>query len=862
MTNIFTARTGLLACTALASTFLMNGTAQAQAPATTPAAEDTGGIADIIVTAQKREQNLQDVPIAITAITQASLQANRIFSLTDLSALAPGTVIKPTPGGTNVPVITIRGQASIGITPGSEKQVSIYVDGVYIGSPRGSLFSLPDVARLEVLRGPQGTLFGRNATAGAISITTRDPSGEAGVKLEGSLGNYDAYRARVTLETPQIGPFSAYFSYVRNYKRGDIENTGAGVLWDRRNAGAQYGTALSSRWLGTTDTNSYFAAVKYQPFDNLKIIYKFDRDDDTGTPDGTSIAAYDRTGGTSGAPLGNFLTALYTDPINNVQFNPSALRPASVNNAFTVARNQRVLGHSLTATWKVTDNVTLKNIAAYRSVYSFNSGSVAGVGPLTFTQSALAPFVQLSAFGLIGTPTGNAIGVVSPATAISIGVPFLTPRLQPSVGQRIALADTNSEAISKQWSDEVQLNYSSERLQATVGAIWFKSKDETGAPLGQRNNVANFAFIPQTGIIPLGGKGRSFNEATSIAGYVQLEYKVLPTLEIVAGARITRDKKDFSLDYDILSNGVILPRAIVVSPTYTSTNPSFLVGLNWKPNDDLLVYGKFSRSFVSGGSTLGIGYEPEKANSFEVGIKADLLDKKLRTNLAVYKVDYKNAQLQQGTTLPAARALAISIFTPLYGATIASELATAASLFIIDQGTIEAQGFELEVTAAPVRGLTLGGSLGYTDVKYVDINPLLLNANAGRYDVNARPKWTASIYGIYETQPLFGGDATLQFRLDGNYRSENVQIANPLLSNFADGSNIAALEPIKGYMLVNGRVAVRHMKIGGANAELALWGKNLTDRKDRAFGLGLGALSSANFFIPARTFGVDLSIDF
>jgi iron complex outermembrane recepter protein len=854
MTISFNARTGLLACTALASTFLMNDAAHAQA--SSPAADDSGGLEEIIVTAQKREQSLQDVPIAVTAITQESLQANRIFNVNDLSALAPGAVIKPTPGGTNVPVVTIRGQSSIGITPGSEKQVSIYIDGVYLGSPRGSLFTLPDVQRLEVLRGPQGTLFGRNATAGAISVTTRDPTGESGLKLEGSYGNYNAYRARVTVDTSQFGPFSAYFSFVRNYKRGDIENTAAGTLWDRTNSGARYGTALSPRWLGTTNTNSYFAAVKFAPSDNFKVVYKYDRDDDHGTADGTAIAAYDKTGGAAGALFGNVLTALYTS--NNVQFNPSATRPDSVNNAFTVPRNQRVQGHNLTATWKATDSITVKNIAAYRQVYSFNGGSVAGVGPLTFTQATLPSFALFSAVSSVG-----ASYFTLPAASQAAILARVTAGLQPRVGQRIALADSNSEAISKQWSDEVQINYSSDKLQATVGGIWFKSKDETGAPIGQRNNVANFAFVPQTGIIPLGNKGRSFNAATSIAAYAQLEYKIMPQLEIVAGARITRDKKNFTLDYDVLSatTGIVSPRALVVAPTYTKSNPSFLVGLNWTPNDDVLVYGKYSRSFVSGGSTLGIDFAPEVAKSFELGIKADLLDKKLRTNLALFHVDYNHAQLQQGTSLPAAKTLAVNIFTPLYGATIANELATAASLFIIDQGKIRAQGFELEVTAAPTHGLTLGASLGYTDTKYININPLLLTANGGRYDVNARPKMTASLYGIYETQPLFG-DATLQFRLDGNYRSSNVQIANPLVSNFADGSNIAALAPIKGYMLVNGRIGLRHLKISEANAEFALWGKNLTNRKDRAFGISVAPISAANFFIPARTYGVDLSIEF
>ena len=187
----------------------------------------------------------------------------------------------------------MRGQDSFGVVAGSDKQVSIYLDGVYISSPRGSIFDLPDIQRLEVLRGPQGTLFGRNATAGAVSVTTRDPTGDARVELEGTYGNYDAYRVRATVETPQSGRSAPMFSYVRNYRRGEIRNAGAGTglgpLASRRPA---IGRAVSPRWLGTVDSYSYFAAVKFEPSDNFKMVYKFDRNDDNGTPEGTALERF------------------------------------------------------------------------------------------------------------------------------------------------------------------------------------------------------------------------------------------------------------------------------------------------------------------------------------------------------------------------------------------------------------------------------------------------------------------------------------------------------------------------------------------------------------------------------------------
>jgi iron complex outermembrane receptor protein len=815
-------------------------------------AADNNGLEEIVVTAQKREQSLQDVPIAVTAVTQENLQANRIYTVNDLSAIAPGLTVKPSAGGIQTPAFTMRGQVSFGVVAGSDKQVSVYLDGVYISSPRGSIFEMPDVQRLEVLRGPQGTLFGRNATAGAVSITTRDPTGDAHARVEATVGNLDAYRLRATVETPEYGPFSAYFSFVRNYRRGEIENSFAGIPWDRTNSPSPFGKANSPRWLGTVNSNSYFAAVKFEPTDSFKMIYKFDRNDDKGTPEGTSIASYDK----SVPLLGPLLTALYTS--NNVHFDPSAKRPDIVDNGWVVPRQQRVQGHSLTATWQASDSITIKNIAAYRKANVFSPSAIDGVSTLTFTPQALVPYATLVAFSSIG----RVPGIVDVASA-QAAIPGFVAAFTPQVGQRVALIASQASSIAKQWSDEVQVNYSSDALQLTLGGIWFHSDDVSGGPIGQQNTTGFPTFIPQTGIIALGNEGRSFNKATSLAAYLQAEYKITPELELVAGARITRDKKTARFRYDVRNpaTGVVSPRPILEVPAYTKTKPNFLVGVNWKPNPETLVYAKYSTSFVSGGSSVGIEYKPETASSVEVGVKADMLDHKLRANLALFHVIYQHFQSPQGLSDPNSAALATGVWTQLYGAATAAELANAASTFVIEQGKVRAQGVELEVTAAPVNGLTLGGSVGYTDVKFPSINPIVLNANGGRFDVTARPKWTVSLFGSYETQPLFN-DTTVQFRVDGQYRSAIKFALNPLRAVYADGSNATAVLGADGFMLVNGRIALRHLDFGPIEGEVALWGKNITNRKDPTFSLNLGPLGTSNNYVAPRTFGVDLNLDF
>ncbi len=833
----------------LASTALSLGLGLS-VPVLAQSAESNVGLEEIVVTAQKREQSMQDVPIAVTAVTAENLQANRIFTVNDLSAVAPGVTVKPSAGGISTPSFTIRGQTSFGVVAGSDKQVSIYVDGVYIGSPRGSIFQLPDIQRLEVLRGPQGTLFGRNATAGAVSITTRDPTGDARVKLEGSYGNYDAYRLRATVETPDFGPFSAYFSYVRDYRRGEIRNAGEGTVWDRSSSG--YGVKRSPRWLGTVDSNSYFAAVKFEPSDSFKMVYKFDRNDDSGTPEGTGFIGYDAAAG--GGLLGGVLTALYSSQPTYAA--PDGKRPDVVSNAWVTARDQRVQGHSLTASWQATDSVVVKNILAYRKATVFAPSAIDGVGTLTFTPQVVQPFALLSAVGQIGAgffalPQAQQAAILGQYAA----------GLAPLVGTRVAIIDSQAASIAKQWSDELQINYTSERLQATLGALWFHSDDEAGGPVGLQNTLVFGTFLPPTGVIPPGNEGRYFNKATSLAAYAQLEFKLTPQLELVGGARVTYDKKTSAFRYDVRSatTGVVSPRPLIVPPDYTRTKPNFLVGVNWKPTSDMLLYAKYSTSFVSGGSTAGVTYQPETASSVELGFKGDFLNNRLRTNLAVFHVDYNHFQSPQSTTSPNSVATVLPILTGLYGATTANELISSLSTFVVDQGKIRAQGFELEVTAAPTRGLTVGSSVSYTDVKFPYIDPGVLAGTGGVLRVTARPKWTASAYGSFETQPLFG-ETTLNFRADVLYRSKILFSLNPALDIYPSGSN-AAISEVKGFAQVNGRVALRHLAVAGAEAELALWGKNLTNRKDATFALITPLASSANYVAP-RTYGVELSMEF
>lgn len=222
--------------------------------------QSAGGIEEIIVTAQKREQNLQDVPIAISALSPAYLDKREITSITNLGGLAPNLKVDTAGGNRTTPIISIRGGVQGNPQIYFEPSVGVYIDGVYIAKAQGSLFDVADIERIEVLRGPQGTLYGRNAVAGALNILTKKPSGEFGGKVEASYGNYDYRRVRGTIDLPQFGIFSAKLSG-QIAKRDGFYNVSDNIYTDNA---------------GSLDSKSGMVQVRANPTTALTLDYVFD----------------------------------------------------------------------------------------------------------------------------------------------------------------------------------------------------------------------------------------------------------------------------------------------------------------------------------------------------------------------------------------------------------------------------------------------------------------------------------------------------------------------------------------------------------------------------------------------------------
>ena len=256
------------------------------------------------------------------------------------------------------------------------------------------------------------------------------------------------------------------------------------------------------------------------------------------------------------------------------------------------------------------------------------------------------------------------------------------------------------------------------------------------------------------------------------------------------------------------------------------------------------MYGKFSTGYIAGGSIGGLPYGSQTAKSLEGGIKADLLDRLLRVNLAVFAVKYDNVQFSgNGGALTPPR----------------PELTN----FLVSAGAAKAHGFEIETQLAPARGLSFSGGLGYTYFKFTRLEPVV-TAGTAYYEPINRPKWTVNLSGQYETEPLFD-DVRMTFRADGNYRSSQHLVAGiPVLSaSFTQAQQDAFREASvsKGYWIVNSRVSFDGLNIGGADASLAFWVRNLFDEDKPTTMQSLVTVISAQYE-RARTYGIELAVNF
>lgn len=812
-------------------------------------AQDAGyGVNEIIVTAQKREQSIQDVPIAVSALGQDTLQVNRVTNTTDLTGLAPGLVARRAPGGLGSPSFVMRGRNANASVPSQDRQISMYIDGVYIGGNRGTITDMPDLERIEVLRGPQGTLFGRNSTAGAVQFITPNPTGELGFRQDVTVGNQAQLRTRTTIDTPAMGPFSLRATYVHDEKRGDVRNLGAGTPWDRTSPFTDVTRQKSPKWLGGKNYEAVFAALRFDDGGDFTATYKFDWTKGKFGQEARSTPVVNASDPLIGSMLAGIIAAQPAGggAYGPVPLNPNARRPDAINNAWNTSGYHQVQGHNLTLDWQASDSVSVKNIFSYRKNLLWAGGStIAGLSGLEFNQGAVAPYAR---FAAISALSRQGVDVADPANGPLIAgtIAQYAQGLSAQVaaangaGRSLYFAPYEGQGYGKHWqfSNETQLYYTGDRLTLTGGLLYFKSSSLDG---GLPGFAANMAFQPFGELIPLGNPLRSTGKTESMAAYAQAEFDITEQLGLVVGGRVTKDKKTGAFESggtfvgDRFGDGQIVNTSIQPF-TFKKTKPTYSVGLNYKPNTDTLIYAKHGTAFLSGGAVAELVFPPETATSYELGLKSDLFDRMVRFNVAAYYVKYENAQATTSGT---------AVRRP--------EL----NIVVITSGALKAKGVEVDLNVAPFPGFSFGGTVGYTDAKYRDPSPLL---DQGRgIVVSGVGKWVGSGNVMYVTPPLLG-DATMMFRLDATFQSKTRVIEDPHIKTRMP--IFGPYEFIPSKTIVNGRVALRDIDMGGANVEVGVWAKNLFNNR-----LPLYSFQYPNFLMTmsyeqARTYGLDVIVKF
>lgn len=557
-------------------------------------ASENIGVGEIIVTAQKREQNLQDVPVSVVALNEDVLRNARVTSFMDIATNVPNLVMIPGNSGAKSPTMAMRG-AYISIPlPGQDRPVAFYQDGVWLGSTIGGGFEVPAIERIEVLRGPQGTLFGRNSTAGAVTVTTPDPKGEWAGDITLTAGNYSQQGINAKIHTPSIGPLSAMVAYRHTQRHGDIKNLGAGMIWDfTTSPGGPGGMRVSSARLGDDEVDALLLGLKFEPSDSFKAVYKFDWMHNTWTAPGNGLLWWDPSTLANGA----LVTAQSSASAANITATTINLRrPKALNNGWVTPSSMTTQGHNLTTYWDVADRTAIKGIFSYRKGHSV-------------------------AFGQFGPLLVDTAGTI----AGGIGNPWLLFGL--------TVMDSN-----KQYSGEVQLTHQADAFTLTAGVTYLNFK--TVYFNNQASKVSGTTVSGNKLNLP---DNRRFNTTKSLGAYAQAEIHVTDALDLVVGGRITNDKKD--------AQNLNPGRAPDFSH-YSSTDPTLAVGANYKINDDVMLYGKYDYGYLAGGSFSGVEFKKTVVTSAELGLKSQFLDDRVRFNLALFDAKYKNLQERvQGTNL-------------------------------------------------------------------------------------------------------------------------------------------------------------------------------------------------------------------
>ncbi|MDY0005271.1 MAG: TonB-dependent receptor [Spongiibacteraceae bacterium] len=555
----------------------------------TAMAQSGGTLEEVVVTAQKREQSLQETPIAITAFNSRDLQQKGIENLTDLGTFAPNVKIASLPSNTAKAAIAIRGSVTSNPAITWEPTVGMYLDGVYIAKFSGNVFKIVELERIEVLRGPQGTLYGKNTIGGAINMITKKPTGELGGTVRAGFGNFGQWEAYGSLDLPALqlgglGELKAKLSYVteeRDGFYGTVTPTQGPITNPLTSTLVNPNSVDTGHESNALDTESARLDLLWEISDRFALRYAYDRAEADNTPAKTQLTDVDPTNLAFQFPF-----------------------PADLKN------------------YVLDKNKSYKNTSADAEEFE----------RYTSDSHALFADYDLGELGFLGD--------------ISLKYIFSARDLDyaqqlDNDGTPFGLFSSGAYEDYKQRSHEFQITGATERTNYVIGVYYFDEKADVENPLVSVSSFIGPNVTPNT--YGLDGEQK--------AVYGQMEWRppiLQDRLTLTAGLRWTKEEKSSYIDHPLINDPVYSAEA---SDSWTNTAPTLIASYEF--TESLSAYAKYSKGWKAGGfngespteATFVEGYDPEEVDAFELGIKSRWLENTLQINAAAFYNDEDNLQL-------------------------------------------------------------------------------------------------------------------------------------------------------------------------------------------------------------------------
>ncbi len=754
-----------------------------QAQTAAGVSNEQGGIREIVVTAQRREDSIQSVPLAVTAFDEEALSNSAVDDIRDLAGQVPGLVIDRVGAGANAAAISIRGISFEDIEKSFDPAVGVVVDGVFIGTNTGQLLDAFNLESIEVLRGPQGTLFGRNTIAGVLNLRTKRPTGDFGV--EGSIGyaEFDTVRARLAVNTPRLGDFVSFRIF------GGYDDTDGFY----RNVTRNEDEFSDEIWTVGVST-------LIEPTDNIQALISYthsEQDSETAT------------------------TPLSTTPI-------AGLAPGA-RNPDLICLQVPVPGVGLIRAFGIPDE-QCDRPARGDSLYTTFSNIR---GPITNNSETVSGEITVGfgEFELVSV-TGyqqNDESVRQDFDSSSIDF-FDTLRIQDY----------------EQFSQEVRIQGDvTPWLNALVGGYYFDSEYNLA-------QTTNLGFVPAQ----LTQRTRGNSESYAVFGDARIS---VGDFTLGVGARYTDDTKSLRTNFGFTTDGSCPTFIPVIAEEDCSGEASFdeftwRASLDYQIDPERLIYASYSTGFRSGGfngraatpSSLG-PYQPETVDAIEFGLKADWLDNRLRTNIAVFHTEYNDKQEE------VVRATAPE-FAGLNPQETVVENAASASI----------TGAEFEMIIAPTNNLTFRGSLSVLDAKYSefmrDVNGDLIPDDVSTLDLRRAPPVTVSFGMDYFREVGSRGEIgfTTNFRLLDEFTTCIVAAQPAILGRVTNDPRCQSDDRAN----LSATLSYTHQLSGNGELRFSIFGRNILDDRGIASTLPVAGLFTFAGARPPQQFGAEFGFRF